>query len=758
MMNFKRLVQPSVTRNDKNVSYSLPSFQRNDAKNLLSQELAGGGVFGIEAYRTSFRENLVFFSPPHYKTNWAIGKRDDVFSELSDKPKNATYIQLYTEKASIFPIGMDETNSFWDVIQNSVPKHISVMYQLLLAYRHDNWQERLQEQYDDYLNGIEQPSDMRMFRKFQRNFNEKLDGILKWEYKHTPIEEVDRKLKENGFRYNIRLALYNGTKNERNKAVQKLKEKLAETSYTNNWCINTPFILGDVIQNIKDRKLDNIGKNQVLSVSEILPFMMSDGVVHIEQPSLQLVKPRSVSKVHDNPFELLPMGDGLKEVNGKQIAEKFIHALKELKDIKGEMVAKHVQSGATLIKTVFDLPKELKFSELTKKNVIDDLQMSMGMKGLNIEQGDNEGEFNVVFPASERQNVFLRNYIDTDEFRQFAKDNPLPFCAGTDEVGNPIFRDLTLAKHLLIAAQTGGGKSTFVNSLILTLLLTKTPEELQFYMVDIKRVELSVYRDFPQVAKVVTDVDESIYLFKQVISEMRRRYELFEKAEVRDIKSYNNKFEGDKLPYIVICIDEYAELSGRNTDIHDYVQTLTQLSRASGITLILVTQDPRKEVLPPIIRSNMPSKIAFRCSNEHSYLTFLSKKPPRLYGNGDGVLCFDSQMEMFIRFQGCLITEGDEIALIKKIAESMREDKIKMELPEVEEVEEVTDLDRLKKIIATTGETRISQLRNELKININKLNDLMKELCAEGWMEAPESRQSGYRLVADDEELNRWRK
>lgn len=717
---------------------------------MLSEQLPGGGVFGIEAHRSPTNESLRFFSPPHYKTTWSIGKRDPLFDSLPDNVKHATYLQLYTEKSSIFPIEMNETQSFWETVRSACPKHISVMYQLLLAYRQDNWQDRLREQYEDYLNGIEQPSDTKIFRRLQRNINGKLDDILKWEFKHPPIPELDRKLNENGFRYNLRLGLFGGTKRERNKVIDQIKLKLDESSYTNKWCTTTYFILGDVIQNIRDRKLDNIGKQQVLSVSEILPFVMLEPVVHIEQASVLPITTKRSKRIN-NPFELLPFGNELKEANGKQIAEKFIRALREVKNIRSEMVAKRVQSGATLAKVVFDLPRGLKLSELNKKSVIEDIQNQMGVRGLNIEQGDEIGEVNVVLPLPERQKVFLRNYIDTEEFKEYSRNNPLGFLAGVDEVGNPIYRDLTQAKHLLVAAQTGGGKSTFINSLILTLLLTKSPEELQFYMVDIKRVELVAYRSFPQVAKVVTDVDDSIYLFKQIISEMTRRYELFEKAEVRDIKQYNNKHEDNKLPYIVICIDEYAELSGRNTDIHDYIQTLTQLSRASGIVLILVTQDPRKEVLPPIIRSNMPSKIAFRCSNEHSYLTFLSKKPPRLLGNGDGVLCFDGQMEEFIRFQGCLITEDDEVELIKRIAKEMNEDRIEMELPEVNEKEEETELDKLRRLILDTGETRVSQLRELMRVNINRLNDLMKELCVEGVIEKGESRQQGYRIVMKDE-------
>ena len=767
MINFKRITQSSVTQNDKNRSYILPSFSRNEAKSLLSEQLAGGGVFGIEAHRSPMSETFTFFSPPQYKTSWNIGERDSIFSSFTDKPKDATFVQLYTEKSSLFPIEMNETQSFWETVCSICPKNgINVVYQLILAVRQDNWQDRLQEQYDDYLNGIEQPSDMKMFRKLQRNINGKLDDILKWEFKHPPIPEFERKLQENGFRYNIRLILYGGAKNQRNKVVQQLKQKMDESAYTNGWNVNTYYILGDVIQNIKNRKLDNLGKQQVLSVSEVLPFVMSDHVIHIEQSSTQLVKTAKRNKTISNPFELLPLGDGLKEVSGKQIAEKFIHALKELKDIKSEMVAKRTQSGTTLVKVAFDLPKKLKLSELNKKSVLEDLQTYMGVKNLRVSQGSEVGEIDVWLPLEERQNAFLRNYVDTDEFREFAKDNPLPYLVGIDEIGNPIFQCLNKNRHLLVAGTTGSGKSVWVNQMILTLLLMRKPEELLFYMVDVKQVELTIYEQFPHVASVITDADESIALLKQLISEMNRRYSYFKESQVKNIGLFNKKHPEKSLPYIVCVIDEYAELALRNDEVHDLVQSLTQLSRAAGIHLVICTQRPSVDVITGTIKSNLPSKIGFRCSNDTSYRTFLNTKPPyELLGNGDGTMSFEGQRDEHIRFQGCLIVddtkdEGFESEIINKIADSMDDDKLNVELPEVVEEEEETELEKLKRIIIENKETRVSHLQKLMKINMNKLNSLMKELCEEGFLEQGESRQQGYKLsqsASKEQEVIKWK-
>ena len=282
-------------------------------------------------------------------------------------------------------------------------------------------------------------------------------------------------------------------------------------------------------------------------------------------------------------------------------------------------------------------------------------------------------------------------------------------------------------------------------------------------MIDVKQVELPVYEGFPHVHPVITEANEAIKVLKQLIEEMNRRYALFKYEGVKNIGLYNKKVPLKKLPYIVCVIDEYAELALRTNEVHDLVQSMSQLARAAGIHLVIATQDPRVEVIPGIIKSNLPGKIGFRCSNANSYMTFLNTKPPfNLLGNGDGTMSFEGQMEEHIRFQGCLIIDDPhdddlESQLIHRIAKSMDDFHVE-ELPEVEEVEETSELERLKTLIATTGETRVSQLRELMKININRLNDLMKELVEEGWLSKPESKQSGYQLIATEEELDKHRK
>ncbi|MBG9689516.1 hypothetical protein ABD91_01100 [Lysinibacillus sphaericus] len=757
-MSLKRLITPSITSNEKYSNYNISSLKRDTIKEILSNSFIDG-VFGVEAFRVSNRDSFTFFSPPNYKVKW--DKVDDAKLQYKLNPKNEsmTCFELFTSKSSLFPIEMNTEESFWKMICSVCPPHINLMYQILLVFRQDNWKMRLHEQYDNYLNGVQNPSNYSFLRKIQRGINEKLDNLLRWENKHSEIEEIERKLEENGYRFNIRFVMSGGNKKEHNKLIQIIENRINKYSYTNHWTINIDSS-SEIIDRIIRRRLDYNSKHSVLSTSELLPLL----IINEKEEKLNTVtSDQSLlnTSTDFNIVKLLPLGNNISEVNGKQIADKFISSLKEVKKFNQEVKLKQSRTGSTLIKLTFELPDELRFSELNKVNVVDDIQMKMGVKHLQLMQGNGVREIDILLPLEKRQKVLLRNYIDTDQFKHYSKENPLAFLVGINEVGEPLYSCISKIKHLLVAGTTGSGKSVWLNQLILTLLITKNPSDVQFYMIDIKQVELTVFEDFPHVQSVVTDTNEVIKLLNQLNIEMNRRYELFKKWNVKNIGHYN-KQTNNKLPYILCVIDEYAELSSKDIRVHELVTSLSQLARAAGVHLIIATQRPSADVIPSLIKSNLPSKIGFHCSNTRTYLTFLNTKPPyELLGNGDGTMCFEGQMEEHIRFQGCLIVddlddEGLECKLIRKIASKIHLKKVNIELPEVEEVVEESELDRLKRIIANTGETRVSPLRNLMKININKLNELMKDLVEEGWLEAPKTKQSGYKLIMSEDEMVRW--
>lgn len=765
-------IYSKALKNEKESCYSL-SNSHNQIKNILTNPVIDG-VFGIEIHRYEGAETAIVFTPSYFKLNLDIASRDSAFDTIKYKD-DITFSKFLLSKASMFPIDVDWDESLYEIICKNVPRDIGVMYQMILSFRQDDWKGRLKEQYEDYLGGIENPFDSKIFRGLQRKINDGVDKIFKTEYKHNPISEVLDKINDVGFRYNARVILYDGTKKGRIAILKNIKEDMNRYSYVNNWDMELEHSDSDV-DSVINRHMGATGKSQVLCARELMPMMTygasTDNVIikEIDNTSVEVAEVEVISAPRDdysvdynhNLIELLPLGDELEKENGNEIAKKFVEALIAIKKLnnKSGVKVKDVQSGSTLMRIIVSIPNSVRLSEITKKSVIEDIQGRIGIRHLRIQQGENENEIYATLPLRNRRKVFLRNYIDDERFREFSKNNHLPFLVGIDEVGNPIYQCLNKARHVLVAGTTGSGKSAWVNQLIVTLLLNKSPKELLFYMIDVKRVELSVYKNFPHVQSVITDADESIRLLSSLITEMNSRYKLFEENNVKNISLYNGKNPSNKLPYIVCVIDEYAELALRSESVHDYVQTITQLSRASGIHLVIATQDPRKEVIPPIIKSNLPSKIGLRCSNVHSYQTFLNSRPPyNLLGNGDGVMAFEGQMDEYIRFQGCLIIDDDndnkEFELIEDLADKISNGKFVYELPN-DEVE-MSEIEKLKRVIATTGETRVSKLREIMRVNINRLNDMMKELVDDGWLERPHAKQQGYKLLVSDDELERWR-
>lgn len=778
-MVLKRLIQPLPTHNEKVSLYHKDTLTEEEVvKWLLS---ANDGVFGVEAIRTPYKETHYWVTPNFYKPADGWEPIDDILPQFLDiNPKEVTYAQLYLTKPSLFPLSMGIKKAIWNGLKHYCPTDITLFYQFLFQYRQDNWVHRLAEQYDDYLEGVEQPSDNQFIRKFQRILSSKIDEVFKWQYRHEPIDDIETKLKQEGYRFCFRLILVGGVKKRRVRVLQNLINVLNSIAYLNHWGCSEVKLTEDIRQNILLRKFSGLGKQDVLTVSELTPFLMKQ-LVETENQSI----PTSASEPVNKPLELnrnslldlLPKGEPLSELDGMDYANKFIRAVKELLSLEEELKLKRIQSGSTLMKLVFDMPKGLKMSQLIRRGVKEDLQVAIGVKSLVIEQGDNVGEVAIFVPLEERRIVLLRDYIDTQAFHVFAKSHTLPFLAGVDTVGEPIFRDVSKAKHILIGGTTGSGKSTFVNQLILTIALFKSPEDVHMFLIDTKQVELTQFRKLPHVQKVITDVNESISLLENLIVEMRARYDILDKAGVKNISIYNDRNPTNKLPYILCVVDEYADLTLDNKEVHKHVQSIAQLARAVGIHLIIATQDPRKEVIPPIIKSNIPSKVGFLCTNENSYLTFLRAKPYfKLLGYGDGVLAFDGQMEDFIRFQSCLIVnEKDstvlESELIDRIADELnrkyrnvgkssfiKDNPQPDGVVEDPELRELSDLERLKLTIIEHNETRVGPLRELMRCNMKKLMDLMRELVEEGFLAEPETRQSGYKLIADEAEMERLRR
>jgi S-DNA-T family DNA segregation ATPase FtsK/SpoIIIE len=264
--------------------------------------------------------------------------------------------------------------------------------------------------------------------------------------------------------------------------------------------------------------------------------------------------------------------------------------------------------------------------------------------------------------------VRLGNLIS---YPDFVSSGTLGFCIGRDVTGEPVFANIEKMPHLLIAGATGSGKSITLHSTLVSLLYKNSPATLKLILIDPKRVELSVYNGLPHlVAPVVTQGKKALGVFRWAISEMERRYEIFVKAGARDIQSYNKKHADEIMPFIVIVVDEMADLmAAYGRDIENAIVRLAQMARATGIHLILSTQRPSVEVITGLIKANITSRVALQVASQIDSRTILDTAgAEKLLGGGD-LLFVSAELSKPKRIQGAFISEDE----IKSVTDFIRE-------------------------------------------------------------------------------------
>ena len=273
-------------------------------------------------------------------------------------------------------------------------------------------------------------------------------------------------------------------------------------------------------------------------------------------------------------------------------------------------------------------------------------------------------------------------------YPEFSKSGPLTFVIGRDVNGSPIPANIAKMPHLLISGSTGSGKSIFIHSLITSLICKNSPETVRLVLIDPKRVELSVYNNIPHlISPVVTEGKKAINVFRWAIQEMEDRYEQLLKAGARDISSYNSSSKHETMPYILIVVDELADLmAAYGREVESAIVRLAQMARATGIHLILATQRPSVDVITGLIKANITSRAALQVASQVDSRTILDMAgAEKLLGGGD-MLFVSSDFSKPKRIQGAYITEK-EIGLIVKYIKDNNQD-----LAENESGEEAIDV------------------------------------------------------------------
>jgi len=257
-------------------------------------------------------------------------------------------------------------------------------------------------------------------------------------------------------------------------------------------------------------------------------------------------------------------------------------------------------------------------------------------------------------------------------YPEFSRSGPLVFPLGRDVSGEIIFSNIEKMPHLLIAGSTGSGKSICIHSLLISLLYKNSPESLKLILIDPKRVELSVYENIPHLlTPPITDIKKSIGVFRWAINEMEKRYELLQNSGSRDIQSYNKKNPEEALPFLVIVIDELADLmTSYGREVESSIVRLAQMARATGLHLILSTQRPSVEVVTGLIKANITSRIALQVPSQVDSRTILDTSgAEKLLGAGD-MLFVSSEFSKPKRIQGAYISEEEIQKVINFIKEN----------------------------------------------------------------------------------------
>ncbi|HVS45716.1 MAG TPA: DNA translocase FtsK [Verrucomicrobiae bacterium] len=391
----------------------------------------------------------------------------------------------------------------------------------------------------------------------------------------------------------------------------------------------------------------------------------------------------------------------------------------------------HIERGPSITRYELRPERGVKISRIAALS--DDIALALAATTVRIEAPiPGKSAVGIEVPNATVSVVAVREILEA--IPQRGQVPPLWMALGKDITGRPVFGDLAKMPHLLVAGATGSGKSVCLNCIIASLLVSATPDQVQMLLIDPKRVELTVYNGIPHLIKdVITDARLAAGALFEMTKEMDSRYERFAKAGVRKVEEYNTKYPDEKLPYVVIVIDELADLMLiAPTRVETTIMRIAQLARATGIHLIVATQRPSVDVITGLIKANIPSRIAFAVSSQVDSRVILDMNgAERLLGRGD-MLYLPIDAPKPVRAQGALITNNEVGRLVDFWAKQGRPDN----LLDVEVVpigdDERRDADPLcyeaAKFIIETQYASTAQLQSQFSIGHPRAVRVMKQL------------------------------
>ena len=445
------------------------------------------------------------------------------------------------------------------------------------------------------------------------------------------------------------------------------------------------------------------------------------------------------------PIDLLEQGERIVENHRESDMEKAELLEDTLKEFGISTKLSGIAHGPAVTRFELQPAPGVKVSRIT--SLSDDIAMHLAAMSVRIEAPiPGKNAVGVEIPNDRIEMVRLRDVLESQEARKSA--SRIAVGLGKDNSGRYIVADIAKMPHVLIAGQTGSGKSVCINSIITSILFRATPDEVKLILIDPKVVELSIYNDIPHlVCPVVTDCKKAASALDWAVAEMERRYKEFAKKGVRDIKGFNKALGEDEkpMPQMVIIIDELADLMMvAPGEVEDSICRLAQLARACGMHLVIATQRPSVNVITGIIKANIPTRIAFSVASQVDSRTMIDHGgAEKLLGNGD-MLFVPSGINKPMRVQGAWVSDEEVHAIVSYIKERS---EINYDLDMIERMENAARTDAEKEevaeeyddrlpeaveIVVEAGQASVSMLQRRMRVGYARAGRLIDEMQRRG--------------------------
>lgn len=453
-------------------------------------------------------------------------------------------------------------------------------------------------------------------------------------------------------------------------------------------------------------------------------------------------RPRRAGDYTLPSLEMLNMYDsGIRPSKDELLASSSL-LVQKLSDFDVDGKITQVQAGPIVTMYEFEPAPGVKINRVV--SLSDDLALALKAPGVRVSPISGKSAIGIEVPNRLRETVSLREIVSADSFMK--NYSRLTLALGKDIFGNPVVSDLAKMPHLLVAGATGSGKSVSINSMVMSILYKASPKEVKMLMIDPKLLELSAYEGIPHlISPVITNPKEAAEALRKMVFEMENRYRLLAQKSAKNIENYNKVVsEEEQLPYIVIFIDELADLMFASAnEVEDAIARLAQMARASGIHLVLATQRPSVDVITGVIKANFPARISFQVTTRIDSRTILDAQgAEQLLGKGD--MLFMLPGTKIIRIHGALITEDE----IKTVTDFIRAQGVPdYSIFENIQIEEHVDNEfsperdemyhKAVEHAESVGEVSISSIQRRLKIGYNRAARIMELMEEDGLVGSP---------------------